>query len=132
MHAGLFSRTDVHLVWLRSGKYIFRQKTPQFWYLTIRGEYITPPDGMKTDLGSIPQMFWRILPKDEFAPAYICHDWLCYKKEIGGVPVRRKYVDYLLGEMIYTLNSGRKPFKRFLIYRGVRLYACWRWLIGQW
>lgn len=55
-----------------------------FWYWSNRmGCLIPPPNGMKTDFGSIPKAIQRIphLDRMTFGPSYICHDdlyWFRY------------------------------------------------------
>ena len=118
MRAGRFFG-QLKLDWLDKNFWRLDQaRCPPFAYLTSAGQYIEPPDLMITDLGSVPRFFWRILPRNEFGPAYVIHDWLYYNQAIGYYPITRKQADYILGEAIFTM--GGSAFKRFLIYRALR------------
>ena len=118
-----FSTTKVELTWLGPSKYKFKQDISNlFWYHAKDRERIQPKD-FTTDLGSVPRIFTRLFPRDEFVPAYIIHDWLC-----GKLDYSRKRTDSLLKEMILVLKP--KAFiKANLIYVAVRIgaYATGRW-----
>lgn len=72
------------------------------YYSDIAKEWIVVPVGLKTDLGSIPQILQNIFPKDGLAVfAYILHDYL-YK--IG--KYARSICDRILEEAMKFLGLG--------------------------
>lgn len=85
------------------------------------GRFIRVPAGFKTDFASVPQIFWNILPPwGTYGKAAVLHDWNYKKQEFG-----RAFCDAVLLESMEAL--GVVWWKRFLIYRGVRLggWAAW-------
>lgn len=70
---------------LASERWMIRQEIRNpFWYWSNScGCIILPPNGMKTDFGSIPKLIQRVphLDRMTFLPSYICHDdlyWFRY------------------------------------------------------
>ena len=74
---------------------------------------ITVPTGFKTDLASIPRVFWRVLPPiGKYDAGAVVHDYLY---QYNGVT--RKQADDVLREAMTVLGVGRFP--RWMIYVGV-------------
>lgn len=88
---------------------------------------IVVPEGFGTDLASIPQALWSVLPKvGKWDRAAVVHDYL-YQHGYArvGSPVTRAQADAVLREaMIAGQVAGRR---RFEIYWGVRLGGWVAW-----
>ena len=77
---------------------------------------VVVPPGFKTDLASIPQVLWNVLPPvGQYDRAAVIHDYL-YK--FPGT-VSRVDADAVLNEAMDVLGVGR--VKRWIIYAGVRV-----------
>jgi hypothetical protein len=66
----------LYLKCLDGGLYEVEQRGgDEFFVIVGNGKhFILPPEGMKTDLGSIPQIFQWLVLKDKYNKAYIPHD----------------------------------------------------------
>lgn len=87
---------------------------------------IKVPVGFVTDMGSVPRLFWSIIdPWGPPAKAFIIHDYLYHTQERS-----RLVSDAILLEGMEVLGVNR--FKRWLIYRGVRLggWVAWNKMSG--
>jgi len=73
-------------------------------YWTPDGIPVTPKTFL-TDLGSTPRITWSLFPPDEYAPAYVIHDWLCEtgKSDIG--TMRRKTIDQCLYHAVILVGD---------------------------
>ncbi|MHA1809343.1 MAG: DUF1353 domain-containing protein [Candidatus Heimdallarchaeaceae archaeon] len=82
----------------------------------------TVPSGFKTDLASIPRIFWSLIghPAGEYSAAAVLHDWL-YSVQIES----REKSDKLLLEGMEVLEV--KKYKRYLIYWAVRIGGWKAW-----
>ena len=77
--------------------------------------------GFKTDLASIPRIFWIIeSPIDKSKEAAVIHDFL-YLEKI----TTRKEADLIFYYGLKTLNVSH--IKCILMYRAVRLLGWYRW-----
>ena len=86
-------------------------------YTTEAGSVYTVPKGFKTDLASIPQWLWSMLPSHGlYLSASILHDYFCESDFIS-----RKDGDKLFLEAMKYSNVLK--FKRHIIYYAVRVYA---------
>jgi hypothetical protein len=85
----------------------------------INDREITVPDGFKTDLASIPSIFYFLFSPNETCTVYpsIVHDYLY---SCGGW-VRRKYADDVLYS--FLLERGYPKYKAFLFYLSVRAFG---------
>lgn len=84
-------------------------------------EYIVPA-GFKSDLASVPRIFWRILPPfGSYSTAAVIHDWLCVTKAVS----RREADEAFREAMIMT---GVPLITRSIMYWAVRSYAVMRGL----
>ena len=95
-------------------------------YKTHAGQTITVPVGFKTNLASVPQIFWNIIPRDgNYTPAAIVHDWLYSAHAIEGKPITRADADRVLLEAMEDLQINW--LTRRTIWAAVRLggWACW-------
>lgn len=79
------------------------------------------PAGFKTDLASIPQILWNILPPfGRYDAAAVVHDYLYQHNG-----VTRGEADAILHEAMHVLRVGRA--KRWAIYYGVRATGWVTW-----
>lgn len=86
------------------------------------GDSIIVPAGFITDMGSVPRIFWNIIdPWGRPAKAFLIHDYLYSTHQRS-----RLVSDAILLEAMEVL--GVHPFKRWLIYRGVRMggWVAWK------
>lgn len=82
---------------------------------------ITVPTGFKTDLASIPQVLWNVLPPlGKYDRAAVVHDYLYQHNGIT-----RAQADAVLLEAMAV--SGVRADQRWVIYAGVRVggWAPW-------
>lgn len=88
-------------------------------------QWVFIPAGMLTDLASIPQIVWNILPPSgKYGAAAIVHDRLCNTLQITQegklINITRAQADQILGEAMEVLKV---PWlKRVLISGAVRMY----------
>ena len=86
-------------------------------YRTEAGNMYVVPRGFKTDLATIPKIFWGILPPhDLYLSAAILHDYFCVNNWI-----KRKDIDKLFLEAMKWSNIPK--WKRYVVYLSVRLYS---------
>lgn len=105
------------------------------WPLTIMEDMVyTPPQGIwplsvivpkgfKTDLASVPRIFWRAFPPfGEYSQAAIVHDYL-YNTPMTGVS--REIADAIF--LAAMVELGVSWFDRQVIHKGVRVggWATW-------
>ena len=88
-------------------------------YLRPNGQKITVPAGFKTDLASIPRLFWRILPRDggKYRAAAVVHDYM-----VGRVPW--SHAATIFSEALR--DNGTGDFRRRLMVAAVRLRGVFR------
>jgi hypothetical protein len=86
------------------------------FYTSDDGAEFAVPVGFLSDLGSIPQMFWNILPRDAYPSAFILHDYLCQADWIS-----RLDADKILREAL--ISSGATWFTAQCVYWFVRFYV---------
>jgi hypothetical protein len=80
----------------------------------VGGEKIEVPSGFLTDLGSVPQIFWNLIPPiGKPLRAYVLHDWLYFRQLYT-----RSKSDWVLFEAMGV--AGVNFFKRWTIYLAVR------------
>ena len=93
------------------------------------GVIITIPAGFITDFASSPRIFWPIVsPWGKWGKAAIVHDYL-YQNH-GEILIfkwytSRKHADDIFLEAMTVL--GVAPWRRRLMYRGVRLFGWLAW-----
>lgn len=86
------------------------------------GDKIRVPEGFMTDLGSVPQIFWNLIPPiGKPLRGYVLHDWLYAKQDRS-----RAKCDGVLLEAMEV--AGVFLAKRWTIYLGVRAggWLAWR------
>lgn len=84
-------------------------------------DYVYVPTGFRTDLASIPRIFWVVLPSDgTYSQSAVLHDRLYYTQERS-----RKNSDDIFLESMEVL--GVSWWRRKVIHRAVRMFgwACW-------
>lgn len=80
----------------------------------VGGEKIEVPEGFMTDLGSVPQLLWNLIPPiGKPLRGYVLHDWLYFCQ----IYTRAKSDGVLLEAMEV---AGVSWAKRWAIYLGVR------------
>lgn len=78
---------------------------------------IDVPAGFKTDLASVPRLFWAILPPHgTYGKAAVVHDY-CYRYAVHSKP----WADKVFREGMKVL--GVPAWKRFVMYWAVRLFG---------
>ena len=106
-------------------------------YYDYSGRRHHVPAGFRTDGGSKPRLFWRVLghPFDRALPSYVVHDWYCHKArqlkaagETAAAVTLRRDADRLMREMHRHL--GLSSVKANLEYAGVRIGAWFGGLAG--
>ena len=111
-----------------------RQVSPNSWevinanYLVVnytsilRGEtfkYVYIPEGFKTDLASVPRIFWSIIPPfGRYTDASVLHDFL-YRTQPDWCSKDRADEIFLN----YMKKSGVPTWKRTVMYTAVRLFG---------
>lgn len=81
------------------------------------------PSGFQTDLASIPQILWNILPPiGKYDAAAVVHDFLYHQQPAG---VRRVDADAVLREAMEVL--GVRRLTRVVIWLGVRIGGWHAW-----
>lgn len=85
------------------------------------GDLIEVPVGFLTDLGSVPQILWNIIPPiGKPLRGYVLHDWLYAKQDRT-----RAECDAVLLEAMEV--AGVSLIKRTTIYLGVRVGGWMAW-----
>ena len=78
---------------------------------------ITVPMGFKTDLASVPRIFWVLLPPfGRYSQAAVIHDFLYHSGQFT-----RKESDKIFYELM--LRYGTYKWKAKIMYRGVRMFG---------
>lgn len=97
------------------GSYFWRVAHPMV--AVVESETLVVPVDFRTNLASIPRIFWNILPPTgKYAKAAILHDWL-----YTGGKKPRKECDLILREGMKALDV--ETWKRHLIYYAVRWFG---------
>ena len=85
-----------------------------FFYQADDGTLYVVPRGFVTDLGTVPRIFWAIIPPHaRFRESYVLHDWLWR--------VDKKLANRVLGETLK--KQGAALWERAAILGAVTLYA---------
>lgn len=89
------------------------------------GLWVISPAGWMTDLATTPRFVWWLLsPFDpDYAGPAIIHDRLCEDREFD-----RTITDAILYEAMK--DWGAPWWKRFLVYRAVRMFSFWRGVLN--
>lgn len=90
-----------------------------FSFIDSTGTVYTSPEGSITNFASTPKFLWPVLPPTgEYGAAAVIHDFL-----VGSKIVSRDKADEIFLEMLVVLDVN--PFKRWVLYRGVRIGTWW-------
>lgn len=102
------------------GTYNWRLGAPFVVQDSVLGK-IEVAEGFITDLGSIPRLFWNLVPPEGPAtPAYLIHDWLYSRQNC----TRQQADDFLLRFMtVLRVNY----FTRYVIYWNLRAFGWSAW-----
>lgn len=107
------------------GREIFELHEPLSYEIGDNGSniVITAIQGFRSDYGSIPRIFWRLLPPiGEYGRATIIHDMLCSSKNFPRIIADAIFYDCMV-------SVGVPVWKRVFIYAGIKTYwICW----GKW
>lgn len=85
-------------------------------YRRKSGQVITVPAGFRTDLASVPRLFWRVLPRDggTYRAAAVVHDYL----------IEHASWDHAADVFDEALaDNGTSPARRWLMVGAVRLWG---------
>lgn len=112
------------------GRNIWRLEEP-YTYLLGTGCEVTVPAGFKTNFGTVPRFFWRVIAPQEMREAAVLHDYLCNEHhgckpfEMPQSGYSRWIADAILYEIMERLNIAG-PIRRWLVFRAVRGWAIWK------
>lgn len=113
------------------------------WQLATSLTYIindstvaTAPKGFATDLASVPQLFWNILPPtggswDLYGPATVIHDYLYKYAHIYNYKTKQiQSITQLQADLILfqaMTDLGCPTWSKYLVYYGVRFggFSAW-------
>lgn len=89
--------------------------------LAIENKIVTVPRGFRSDLASVPRLFWSIYPPfGKYGEAAIVHDYL-YKNRVFS---RRKCDKYFL---LLMKRAKVSVITRYFFYLSVRLFGWLRY-----
>jgi hypothetical protein len=116
---------------LRSGRSLWATSSEISYRPSNGADLINVPKGFVTDLASIPQAFWTLLPPDgPWVKAAVVHDYLYYTQGSGVWKCHARSItraaDYTRAEADWILRDamedrGVAPLPRNIIYLAVRL-----------
>jgi len=120
---GTFSET-LDLRWgMEDGVVMWTFLTP-FAYKTNDGHVYEAPSGFRTDLASIPQVFWTFLPPFwKYAKAAVIHDWI-----IDGLG-DPELANEMFREAMVSINVNRQQI--WVIHKGVCLHFWFKSLLKK-
>lgn len=108
---------DIYLSWSRDDKDLWTVCRPVYFKDDVTD--IVVPEGFKTDLASVPRIFWSLIPRSgRYTRAAIIHDYL-YDK---GLVSRARADAIFLSQM---RKDGVVVWKRLVMYMAVRGFG-WR------
>jgi hypothetical protein len=89
---------------------VYWQLLTELSYVTDKGETYTVPAGFKSDLASIPRLFWAILPPfGRYSKAAVIHDYLLANNKV--IPDNEKLtidrINYIFKESMRELNVNK-------------------------
>ncbi len=85
-------------------------------------EVVRIPAGSRTDLATVPRVFWALIPPTgAYEAAAVLHDWYCTRLAAGDRAVSSRDADGLFRRVMR--ESGVGPVTRWLMWTGVRLGA---------
>lgn len=86
------------------------------FYFIYNGKVIEPHYGFKSDLATIPRIFWSLLPPSgKYAPAAVIHDFMYHERH------SKDYADKAFREAMRAL--GVNPIKREIMYYAVKWFG---------
>lgn len=115
-----------------AGRNIWRLEEP-YTYLLGTGCEVTVPAGFKTNFGTVPRVFWRLVAPEEMREAALIHDYLsnehqgCKPFEVPKSGYSRWIADAVLYEVMSDMDIAG-PIRRWLVFRAVRSWAIWKGL----
>lgn len=115
-----------------SGRNVWQLDEPYSYHLGT-GCRVTVPAGFKTNFGTVPRHFWRLISPEEMREAALIHDYLsnehqgCQPFEMPKSGYSRWIADAVLYEVMTELNIAG-PVRRWLVFAAVRVWARWKGL----
>jgi hypothetical protein len=134
MHGSFFGRLRVEYVNGRQWPLINPPDDEQFGFrIHDNGavKTIIPPDRFVTDFGTIPRLFWLILPPvgdgahARYGIATVIHDWLYVCGTVEGKQITKSFADRVF--LACMIASQVAPWKRTVMYLAVKFFGrgCW-------
>lgn len=91
--------------------------------VTLDGRTWTVPAGYRTDLASVPRIFWALIPPTgAYEIAAVLHDWMCSDGIAAGLVTSRE-ADAVFRRLMAMAGVG--PVRRWCMWAAVRLAAPW-------
>lgn len=86
---------------------------------------ITVEEGYLVDFHSVPQVFWNILPFDDWAEGSVPHDKLCDPPHKGAGALERRvtWQEAALVHREITLHVGAPAWRETLMYRAIVVFG---------
>lgn len=113
----MFFWTPLELRVLSDGEH-YELVNPLIWQAWDERKVVVPT-GFITDMTSVPQVFWNILPPSgKYTRAAVVHDWLYRAQE-----VTRSQADEYFREAMHDI--GVNKLQRAIIFAQVRM---WGWI----
>ena len=115
-----------------AGRNIWQLDEP-YSYVLGTGCLVTVPAGFRTNFGTVPRVFWRLISPAEMREAALIHDYLsnehqgCQPSEIPKSGYSRWIADAVLYEVLADMDIAG-PSRRWLVFRAVRAWAIWKGL----
>lgn len=102
------------------------EREMKYYFEYSDGDFIIIPSGFKTDLISIPRVFWSIFghPAEYYAQAAVLHDYMIFLCKSQGT-YSRKFADQTFKNALEILNVPK--WKKIIMYGIVRafsIYSC--------
>ena len=112
------------------GRNIWRLDAP-YKHILGTGCLVTVPTGFKTNFGSVPRFFYRVIAPEEMREAALLHDYLCNEHQ-GCQPNEQPlsgYSRWIADAVLYEVMAEMRiagPIRRWLVWRAVRAWALWK------
>jgi hypothetical protein len=108
---------NIKLEWINANNYILLHDITRYAFVDDKEYIVTARKGLKTDLTSIPRLFWTVFPKDgDYLEAAIIHDYLYTTQEHSRYISDRIFLNLMKQDGIDFLT--RNSF-----YNAVRLFG---------
>jgi hypothetical protein len=89
-------------------------------YVTRNGDRIIIPSGFKTDLVTVPRIFWTaVSPIEKYSLCAILHDYMIETKDSS--KYSKEYIDLIFKESLESLNVNPATIK--ILYTSVKYFG---------